>query len=188
MTSQIYKRIEGFLVLPEIPATRKMAIDFGAADTKRAAGFVERDTLIPNRYPGKKQFSIVALNEADSAQLEGLPGIGPVLAARIIKYRKLLGGFYEVAQLREIYGMTEELWIKCSPWLLADSTGMKKLPINYLSVSELGRHPYIGFSHAKKIVKQRDSYGKLNGKEDLANCFSPDSLDRLLPYLSLGGM
>ena len=186
MTSGLYQHLEKFLVLTESPGQPKIfAVSAKAATVKTKAQW-RKDTVLQNRFPEKKPFRLVALNDADSVQLEALPGIGPVLASRIIKYRRLLGGFYEVAQLREIYGMTEELWLKCSPFLLADSTGMKKLEINFLSVTELGRHPYIGFSHAKKIVRQRDAGGKFTSKEALAGCLSADSLHHLLPYLSLG--
>ncbi len=36
---------------------------------------------------------LIELNSADSASLEKLPGIGPALASRIIRYRSRLGGF-----------------------------------------------------------------------------------------------
>jgi DNA uptake protein ComE-like DNA-binding protein len=187
MTNDRYRQMEEFLAIPDDVVHQNKKDDFITKAEKKFTNFGRRDSSAGNRFPVKKQPSVVALNEADSAQLEALPGIGPVLASRIIKYRKLLGGFYDVAQLRDIYGMTEELWMKCSPWLRADSTRMKKLEINFLSVTELGRHPYIGFSHAKKLIKQRDSKGKFSEKKDFAFCFTADSLHRLLPYLSLGG-
>lgn len=126
------------------------------------------------------------LNVADSTQLESLPGIGAVLASRIIKYRKLLGGFYEVLQLKEIYGMSDESWVRSSPRLFADTVTIKKLDLNFMSFTELGRHPYIGFRQAKKIVKVRDKNGKFTRREDLIPLFSADSLRRLLPYLPIG--
>ncbi|MBN1108862.1 MAG: helix-hairpin-helix domain-containing protein, partial [Bacteroidales bacterium] len=51
---------------------------------------------------------VIELNTCDSAMLEALPGLGPVLSARIIKYRKLLGGYVSAEQLREVYGLSEE--------------------------------------------------------------------------------
>ena len=51
-------------------------------------GFVTSKTS-----PVKVPVHIVNLNSADSAELDGLRGIGPAFALRIIRYRDLLGGF-----------------------------------------------------------------------------------------------
>ena len=45
------------------------------------------------------------LNTATEQELETLPGIGPVLAERIVEYRQARGGFREVAQLRQVKGI-----------------------------------------------------------------------------------
>jgi competence protein ComEA len=45
------------------------------------------------------------LNSASSSALEALPGIGPVLAQRIIEYRAAHGGFRRVTELRNVGGI-----------------------------------------------------------------------------------
>jgi competence protein ComEA len=45
------------------------------------------------------------LNRATEQDLEALPGIGPVLAERIVQYRQSRGAFQEVGQLREVKGI-----------------------------------------------------------------------------------
>ncbi|MFD5558774.1 helix-hairpin-helix domain-containing protein [Streptomyces sp. NPDC127068] len=47
----------------------------------------------------------VSLSSATAAQLDALPGVGPVLAQRIIDHRAAHGGFRNVAQLREVTGI-----------------------------------------------------------------------------------
>lgn len=50
------------------------------------------------------------LNSATAADLEELPGVGPVLAGRIIAHRDEHGPFAEAAQLREVSGIGEATW------------------------------------------------------------------------------
>lgn len=49
----------------------------------------------------------VALNRATAADLEGLPGVGPVLAQRIVTYREENGHFREVEDLLGVPGIGE---------------------------------------------------------------------------------
>lgn len=47
----------------------------------------------------------VNLNTATAEQLQALPGVGPVLAQRILDYRAQHGGFGSVGELRQVSGI-----------------------------------------------------------------------------------
>ncbi|HEX2026526.1 MAG TPA: ComEA family DNA-binding protein [Nitriliruptorales bacterium] len=67
----------------------------GADPTSTPAGHV--------RDPGGR----LDLNAATVDDLEDLPGIGPVLAGRIVAWREEYGRFTDVGQLREVTGIGE---------------------------------------------------------------------------------
>ncbi len=48
---------------------------------------------------------LLRLNVADAGELEGLPGVGPVLAQRILQYREKNGPFSEVEDLLSVPGI-----------------------------------------------------------------------------------
>jgi competence protein ComEA len=50
------------------------------------------------------------LNRASAADLEELPGVGPVLAARIVAHRTEQGPFTAAAELRAVSGIGEATW------------------------------------------------------------------------------
>jgi competence protein ComEA len=57
--------------------------------------------------PAAAQGGLVDLNLAAASDLDGLPGIGPVLAQRIVDWRTQHGRFASVDQLRQVSGIGE---------------------------------------------------------------------------------
>jgi len=53
---------------------------------------------------------VLNLNTATLMELETLPGVGPVLARRIIEFREKKGGFRRVEELLVIPGISERKW------------------------------------------------------------------------------
>ena len=128
---------------------------------------------------------LMDLNSCDSAQLESLPGIGPVLSARIIKYRNLLGGFVSVDQLKEVYGLPVETFNMVSSRLYTDTMIIRKIKINRAGYGELVRFPYFSKDEVTAITKYRELIGSLRGINDLLNNRIIDSVKagRIKPYL-----
>jgi competence protein ComEA len=50
---------------------------------------------------------LVRINQASASELESLPGVGPVLAARIVAYRDSVGPFEEAEDLLDVSGIGE---------------------------------------------------------------------------------
>jgi competence protein ComEA len=57
------------------------------------------------------------LDSASVADLDALPGIGPVLAARIVEHRRLHGRFHHVDELLLVPGIGPRLLERLRPWL-----------------------------------------------------------------------
>jgi competence protein ComEA len=125
------------------------------------------------------------LNTCDSSGLEQLRGIGPVLARRIIRYRDLLGGFYTVEQLREVYGISDSLFQKIRGYFYTDPDLVHKIAINDAGEAQLSRHPYIGRYTAKAIISYRKATGRISDMDELIqNKILPEGIPlRLRPYL-----
>ena len=85
---------------------------------------------------------LLDLNEADSAALDNLPGIGGWYASKIIEYRTRLGGYSRKEQLLEIHRFDQQKYDA-----LEDLVTIKEpyvYPLWNLPADSLSRHPYIG--------------------------------------------
>lgn len=54
----------------------------------------------------------ININQADAAQLEGLPGIGAKTAEQIVKHRETQGAFKSIEELKKIKGIGEKTFEK----------------------------------------------------------------------------
>lgn len=135
-----------------------------------------------------KDSEYIFLNETDTAQWKKVPGIGSAYAARIVKYNKLLGGFTSITQLREVYGVDDELFDNISLYVLEEDNIInkcKKLEVNKLEFKEIVAHPYIDYEQTVAIVNLRRRIGKISSVDELAMLdeFTPEDIIRITPYL-----
>jgi competence ComEA-like helix-hairpin-helix protein len=127
----------------------------------------------------------IDINLADSADWEQLPTIGSKLSLRIITFRERLGGFYDVRQVAETFGISDSAFDIILPFLSISGTAVRKINLNSITYSELAKHPYIRWKLASAIINYRNEHGPYKNPNDLKSIPAIDAtlFDRLYPYL-----
>lgn len=175
-----------------IVPTSKMRVEMINLETHERSDDTTRQkpfsaAKMPYTQKAKRQVpvKIIELNSCDSASLESLPGIGPVLSARIIKYRNLLGGFATINQLKEVYGLNEETFSLVRNRVKADPSMIRKISINSAEYRHLIRLPYFEKSEIKAILKYREEKGRINKLSDIVDnkIITEEKADKVKWYL-----
>ena len=137
-----------------------------------------------SNYPRQKN-PMIEINQSDSATLVKLPGIGPVLSARIIKYRRLLGGYASIEQLKEVYGLQVETYDLIKDKIFADSSIITKININSAGYKELSHIHYFEKYEVTAILKYREIKGRITCITDLTEnkLITPEKAGKVRPYL-----
>lgn len=115
----------------------------------------------------KKQPRIIEINSADTTDFMNLYGIGKVYSKRIIAYRNSIGGFFDINQIKEVWGITDSLYLTLVPYLQVNPDNIRKQNLNELTKKELGRHNYVGWHKSKMIMAYKGSHGAYKSMEDL---------------------
>lgn len=169
MNDEIYSRIENYIVIPTSPN------NYNSITTSK-----------DNLPKVNSKNIIINLNVADTSELMKLPMIGSKRAQMIIKYRNLLGGFIQMEQLKEVYGLNDTIYDAIKNRLFIEKGFQPiKVPINFRNEKELSKHPYIK-PVAKVIANYKKEHGPFETKEDLKKIYSMDAktLDKILPYIN----
>jgi len=168
------------LIFKGLIALVRLGIDLPVEQPHVPGGAVESDSLSQARV-------CVELNTADSAELESLKGIGPVLASRIVRYRELLGGFAHKDQLFEVFGLDSSHYSMFSGDICLSDKPFRVLNINESSFKDFLRHPYLEFETVKKICNYRDRNGPLTTPAVLhtAGILADSIWEKLEPYLGV---
>lgn len=132
--------------------------------------------------PEIKTQKVIELNSADSVGLIELNGIGSSFAKRILKYRQLLGGYFNAGQLKEVYGFTEEMYAKISPQVSVNPSLIIKLNLNVDDFKTINKHPYISYELTKEICDKRRK-GIINAENLKEIITDKNTYEKILPYL-----
>ena len=136
-----------------------------------------------NPYDG-----LVEINEADSATLRKVRGIGAKTVVAVMQYRKLLGGFVRKEQISELKCVTEDNFLRICEQIYCDSCKISKIDINFAPASEFEAHPYMSRRALKLILETRESKGGWNSIEEMQrdNIFTEEQARAIAPYLLFG--
>lgn len=122
------------------------------------------------------------LNRADTADLKRLRGVGPKLAARIVKFRDLVGGFHSKEQLMEVYGLAAESYHQIAEFVFVEDGEAKR----FTREDVLKRnfyHPYLNKGKLKivRMMLQRQETLSAAELRDSGE-FDDEELKRLVWY------
>lgn len=180
---ETYERLEPFI---NLPSAENESIHTPQAEiVGRILDSPKEEKLIADVMPksAHKQPEKFDLNTGDTTDLMKIRGIGSGYAKRIIKFRDMLGGFANVEQVKETYGLPPETADELLKFAFL-KTNVKKLKINTLSVTDF-RHPYLKYFQAKAIIAYREQHGTFKSAEDLKaiKVLDEATIQKIEPYL-----
>ena len=153
--------------------------------TRKSSRF---DTVPMGTYSAPfKRSRIIELNTADTLELRGLPSIGPWLARKIVEYRERLGGFYSNDQLLEVYRLTPGKLDTIAPFLVIDTSMVRRIDINNVKLEELLNYPYLSRSQSKGLLAYRQKHGPFGSISEIRKCLLIDekTFEKVRDYMEV---
>ena len=141
------------------------------------------EATLPSSYEEARKNTRIDVNRATAEEWQQLRGIGPAYSRRIVKFRDKLGGFHNLEQIRETYGLPDSVY-QAIYLHLQHSPIFRSLSINRATIEQLAEHPYLNYQHARLIVRYREEHGPFQAAEDLKELYGLESglLEKMAPY------
>jgi len=167
-------------------------------EVERLLPFIVIESTKPS-YPDKKTYdtkpydkpkytsSIIDINTADTSALIALPGIGSKLALRIVVFRDKLGGFNNVAQIGETFGLRDSVFQLIKARFTISNTTVKQININTATLDELKAHPYLRYVIANAMIQYRTQHGNYAAVSDIKKIMlvTDEIYIKAAPYLKI---
>jgi len=134
----------------------------------------------------QETLEIVELNSAKFYEIKKGLNITSKQAGMVISYREKIGGFVNLSQLNEVYGL-EDFDLKSVAKVEINPQSISLININTATFKELVAHPYLSFSDVKKIVNYRDMHGDFVDLEQIHqnNLINLKQYRKIAEYLTL---
>ncbi len=169
-------------LLPYVQIKDEAATNIKDNEAKKEYAIADKRNYADKKFTAPKTIDI---NNADTTAFIALPGIGSKLAARIVNFRDKLGGFYDVQQVAETYGLPDSTFIRIRSLLQCNHPVVKQININTEDANTLKQHPYIRWNLANAIVQYRNQHGNFKSVDDLKfiAIVTPEVFDKIRHYL-----
>lgn len=156
---ETFDNIRHYLIIKDIPQQTGMEnmanVEKNKKDWQNNAPYTPKTE---NQGAAGPKFP-VDINTSDSLQMLPIPGIGEKIAGKIVRYRKLIGGFAKVEHLQYVYGFSPENFAKAKPYVKAGGANIEKKDFNKVQWTELIKYPSMNKDLTSAII----TYRKLNG-------------------------
>jgi competence protein ComEA len=141
----------------------RLAVETPASQTQ---SFMQKE-VTATKPAARKIPAAVEINTATEKEWVSLPGIGEVLAKRILKFREHAGGFTTIEQVRKTYGLADSVFQRISAYLKIDVKFLPQLDLNTVSAYDLRRRLNIDDAVARAMVAYRKRSGPYLSIDDL---------------------
>lgn len=137
--------------------------------------------LLPDSIPLKtnikaqeKRLKLFDINIIEPRDLIYKMCVDYKLSYRIINYRQALGGYVELSQLTEVFGMQDSIYERLKSHLIIEKKIVPRSLQNF-TLDSLAKHPYIKYKLAKRICNYRKEHDGIVHISELKHLVS-DSL------------